>query len=542
MPVDLETLARLQELRQENASLRRQKQLRESYGINFYVPHSKQDKFHSVGDVTGRYCRTGNRGGKTVCGAAEDVSFCIGGRVFYRNSFDVLDGKKNVVRRHVGSQNHPLVGKGIPSWPVKGLLVVSDWDKAKEIFTNCEGSYETWGELFQLIPRDAIAKVHKSRGGHVDQIQIKRLTEFGGGESSLYVDTVESFKHGKLSQESSDWDFIHYDEPAPRPMFVANARGLTDRKGKFWFNCTPITEMWINDMFSPPNQHVVTAVPDGLGFNTVEGSSRYIITWSISDNPHMTPEAIADFASHLTREEKECRLHGLPLELAGLVYREFIYDMHVLCDVPSGWKDYHLPPVDYTHRVAWDVHGARVPQAIMLAATAPDGTIFIYDELFNEPLIRPNAELLGRKLEGRHVLDMLIDPRALIKNPVTGTADVLDEIENHELYFLPGSKDLTTYVSMTKELLGVRHVSTKLPVIFFSPRLGQTLFEFTHYVYDIEKNEPKDKDNHMMENLGRLVLNGLEYYPRQASRVAQKPYAIKDNVDRLMAQPGNLLK
>jgi hypothetical protein len=156
---DVEILSRLTELRRENERLRRAKALRESYGINFYVPHAKQDKFHSVGQKIGRYCRTGNRGGKTKCGAAEDVSWCIGGRVFYRNSFDVLDGKRNVIRRHVGEQDHVLVTKGIPQYPVKGLLVVADWDKAKEIFTNRDGSYETWGELFQLIPRDALGKV-----------------------------------------------------------------------------------------------------------------------------------------------------------------------------------------------------------------------------------------------------------------------------------------------------------------------------------------------------------------------------------------------
>jgi hypothetical protein len=49
---DVEILSRLTELRRENERLRRlQEALRESYGINFYVPHAKQDKFHSVGQT-----------------------------------------------------------------------------------------------------------------------------------------------------------------------------------------------------------------------------------------------------------------------------------------------------------------------------------------------------------------------------------------------------------------------------------------------------------------------------------------------------------
>lgn len=534
---DIATLARLEELRQENASLRRAKALRESYGLNFYVPHAKQDKFHSVGDKTGRYCRTGNRGGKTKCGAAEDVSWCIGGRLFYRNSFDVVDGKRNVVRHHVGTQNHELVTKGIPTHPVKGLLVVADWDKAKEIFTSREGSYENWGELFQLIPRDALGKVHVSRGGHIDQINIRRLTEFGGGESTLYLDTVESYKHSKMSQESSDHDFIHVDEPCPRPMFVANARGLVDRHGKYWFNCTPIDEMWINDMFAPPGQHVVKEASDGLSFG-----SKFIITWTIYDNPYNTLEAIAEFEAMLTREEKACRLGGLPLALAGLVYKEFIYDLHVLADIPTEWKDYHNPPLNYTIRVAWDVHGARLPQAVMLTATAPTGDVFVYDEMFYEPLIGPNAEALKRKLEGRFVADHIIDPRALIKNPVTNTADVLEAIEAQDMYFDPGSKDINAGISATKVKLLERNVVSKLPTIWFSPNCAETLFEFTHYVYDTEKNEPKDKDDHMMENLRRLVLNGLEYVEPPKRTIVKQPFVIHNNVDLQMAEPGDLSK
>src|SRR4029077_17851335 len=313
----VEAIAKLNELRADREKLRRAKLLRQSYGLDFYRPHWKQDKFHAAGHKTGRYARTGNRGGKTKCGAAEDVAWLIGGRTWYRNSFDVFDGEWNVVRRHVGSQNHELVTKGIPPHPVKGLLVVNDWDKATEIFTNRAGSYENWGELFKLIPTDALGKPHVSRGGHIDQIPVKRLTEFGGGESVLYVDTVESYKHANMSAESSYWDFFHLYEPCPRPMFVAHKRGLVDRNGKFWVNCTPLSEMWINDEFVPPDRHVVEAAPEGLDWG-----SRFMITWSIYDNPYNGREAIAEFEEGLTREEKECRLHGLPLNMAGLIYKE----------------------------------------------------------------------------------------------------------------------------------------------------------------------------------------------------------------------------
>lgn len=538
MSLDLELAEEITALRAKNERLRRAKLLEQAYGINFYEPHFKQDRFHLAGDSVGRYCRTGNRGGKTKCGAAEDVAWALGGRLWYRNSFDVLDGEGKVVRRHIGTHDHPFVTLGIPSYPVKILLLVQDWEKANEIFTNNEGGYESWGDLFQLIPFEAIAGIHKSRGGHIDRINIKRLTEFGGGESVLTLDTVESYKHAKMSAESGDFDAIHVDEPCPRGMFIAHKRGLVDRNGKFWINCTPLDEMWINDEFTPPSQSAVQEAPRGLVFNKLKdgGGSRFMITWSIRDNPHNSPEAIAEFEAGLTREERACRIDGLPLAFAGLVYKEFVYDMHVLCDVPIKWQDYHLPPMDYTIRVAWDVH-QRIPQAVLKVATAPNGDAFFYEEYFDESLIGPNAERLRKSVAGRFVADYLIDPFAVVPSAVTGES-VLDELMDYELYFDKASKDLTTGISKVRERLLERKTvrDTVTPTIYFSPRLVQTLYEFTHYVYDTDKNQPKDKDNHMMENLYRLILNGLEYIPPPADPVPSKPFVIHDNMDLAMTR------
>jgi hypothetical protein len=86
----------LASLRKQVAQRRRIRDLKEAYGLNFYEPHKKQDLFHSNGHVTGRYCRFGNRTGKTKCGAVEDVSWLVGGRLFYRESFDIVDGQRNV--------------------------------------------------------------------------------------------------------------------------------------------------------------------------------------------------------------------------------------------------------------------------------------------------------------------------------------------------------------------------------------------------------------------------------------------------------------
>lgn len=531
-------LATAERLRDEVAKLKRQVQLKTAYGLHFYRPHWKQHLFH-INTATGRYMRFGNRGGKSEGGISETLSFCLGYRPWYCCPFDIIgtekvisaDGEEHyepVVReRHEGGKGHPYVTVGIPRRPVKVLLLVVDWDMAKKVFTNRTDDPKTCGKIFKLLPHEAIPEkgIHLSRGGHIDQIQIKRPAEFGGGTSTLTIDTIESWKHNRLGGESADWDAIHVDEPCPEDMFKSYARGLMDRMGRYWFNCTPLDQPWINEEFTPPGRQISTFADQGHQFDKAKNVTRYIITGSIFDNPHMKKAGIDEFMSTLTREEIACRIHGLPYDMAGAVYKEFIYDVHVLCDIPKGWKSYTEPPAHYTIRVAWDVH-LRLPQALLFVATAPNGVAFVYDEMFFDSLIQANIDELKNRLtrykknaQGQqvpyrlNVCDQLIDPSACVNDPRDGSC-ILNDIMEADLYFQKASKDKTLGISRVRERLMERMPSTTpsaLPTICFAPHLRETLFEFTHYVYDLDKNEPKDKDDHMMENLYRLVLNGLEY-------------------------------
>lgn len=537
--LDLNAYQESQRLRKIRDALIRERQLKQAYGLDHYRPHLKQHRFHAEGTCSGRYCRFANRTGKTVCGAAEDVSWLLGERSFYKHSFDIkgrrqlLNGEWEtyVAERHIGSSTHPLITLGIPQRPVKGLLIVSDWDKAKEIFTNRQGSYENQGELFQLIPHEALGKPHVSRGGHIDMIPVKRKPEHGGGESLLFIDTVESWKHSALAGESSDHDFVHYDEPPPHDMFLANVRGLTDRHGKFWVNATPIIEQWVNDEFCPPDRSNVKVADLGIRFKkTAKAGDRFIITATIFENPYLSDEGRNEFEATLTEEQKECRLQGLPLNLAGLIYKEFIYDSHVLREAPQGWPELWLPPMDYCHRVAWDVHDA-IPQAILFMATAPTEEAFIYDELFFDRDIKPNAELVWEKLEGRHVADRIIDPRAIIESPVDGTS-ILDKLDEYGLYFEPGSKDMSGGITATRERFRERSVKNGKPTLYITDNCTRLKWELMRYAYNPKTQKPSDKDDHLVENLRRLILNGTQYIAPSGEFSPRKPTKIGHAEDR----------
>ena len=119
--------------------LRRLRELKKSYGIYAYSPSPKQKLFHAAAHHKHRYLRTGNRFGKSTCGSAEDCSFALGARLW-------LD------------KDDPMRHLGIPRRATKGVILVADWDKAREIFTSPET-----GKLMAMLPKDRIEACIKNQ-------------------------------------------------------------------------------------------------------------------------------------------------------------------------------------------------------------------------------------------------------------------------------------------------------------------------------------------------------------------------------------------
>jgi hypothetical protein len=296
-----------------------------------------------------------------------------------------------------------------------------------------------------------------------------------------------------MGSESSDWDFVHVDEPCPEDMFKACARGLVDRQGKTWFTLTSIDAVWITDMFEPSDPKDVQ--PD-----------RWFREGTTYENPHLTPAGIKAFESLLTDDEKQCRLLGKPMELSGLVYKEFRYDTHVFKHVPFGWKGYDDPPPEYVIYTAIDTH-PRVPHAVLFIAVGPSGLPIVYDELFIHTSATELCSLIRRKLSARRFAPVKCEPAAWIEDPETGRS-LATAFAEGGLVVWKASKGKTHGILTLKGLFNKRD-----PLgLMFCPTVHRTLWEIRRYCYDPKTNEPVDKDDHMMENLYRLMINNPEWY------------------------------
>lgn len=492
--IELAKARRLQMLRE------RIKQIEENNGMACYKPHSKQDLFHRAGKFPRRYLRTGNRFGKSTVGSAEDCAWAIGERIWYPKS-------------------DPARYEGIPKRAVKGLIIVQDWDKAEEIFTSqTQGAGK--GKLFKMLPSESVVSVDKNQAGNVCRIVVKSVH---GGMSELNLDTIKSFKANPMGQESSDWDFIHVDEPCPEEMWTAVSRGLIDREGSAWFTCTPIIEVWINDLFYPRGQAKRTfenAIVSADG-------NYWALTGSMHDNPTLTTKSKQLFISTLSAEERAARVDGKPRALAGQIFNDYDEDKHQYRGVPVGWDDHDKPSKEWTIRVAIDTHGSmNSNQAVLMVATGPLGHSYFFAEVYERLDIPTIADLILLKLDGRDIYQAPLEPGAFIEHPSTGRR-LADDFLEAGIPVELGSKDLDGGISKVQEGLKLVDPKTGEPMWRFSPTLTEFHDEIDRYVWT-SKGRPYDKRDHMMENFRRLVMTGLTWVPNvdRSARGVVKPVRV----------------
>lgn len=450
------------------------------FGLPFYKPHPKQLAFH-LADSKFRAVFAGNRFGKSQCGVAEDCSWIIGERTFL-------------------PPEHPGRRLGIPQRPVKGLIISADWDKSEEIFTCESNDPHLKGKIWKNLPRSFARRITRNSSGKVDRI------EFHNG-SVLCFDTVKSFQNNPLGSESSDWDFIHVDEPIPQDMWKACSRGLIDRNGRAWFTLTNLEQPWIYDMFFP-NSRSKNAKREVLQYNKSGGLQKWAIIGSIYDNPFLSREAIESFEAELTEDEKACRLNGIAMHLSGLVYKEFQYERHVLTQLPDGWRANYIPPANYTLHYAIDTH-PRKPHEVLFLAVSPAGRLFFFYEIFQACLIPELADqvLSIRKLFTNVGLE-LCEPGAWEANPVDGMT-MGDKLIEQGLWGLQcAPKDLKSGVLACKKAL-------KEPdLCYFSPDLCNFHGEIMKYGWNTKSeklDKPADVNDHAMECFYRLILSDPQY-------------------------------
>jgi hypothetical protein len=302
--------------------------------------HAGQEAFH-VCSKRIRFVFAGNRGGKSTGGCVEFIWHNAGTHPFQK-----------------------------VKTPIKSAIVVPD-------FSN---------HAIKILEPKLIEWAGKLNGGaiikDVDRNQagaISRIYWTSGSVTDVY-----SWDQDPMVFEGTDYDLVWFDEPPPRTIWVAMWRSCTDRGGRMYLTGTPLNCDWL---FTE--------------FQKIRDSNNHSLMWyvifdqwanakNIGEGDEVTGrQRLEEFASLYDEEEKKARVHGMFVQMSGMIFKAWSHEKHLIpeFDIPHSW-----PIIE-----SIDPHPQK-PWAIVWVALAPNGSKILLSSMYAGETIDEIADaiLMGR--------------------------------------------------------------------------------------------------------------------------------------------------
>jgi phage terminase large subunit-like protein len=293
-----------------------------------YKPYAKQIEFHSAGADEGvheRLLMAGNQLGKTVAGAFE-AAMHLTGR--YPDWWDgVMFAKETTA--WAGS----VTGQGTRD-TVQRLLL---------------GQVGSWGT--GSIPKADIVDIKRASGGTPDLVESITVRHVSGGTSRI---TLKTYDQGRERWQGETLNFVWFDEEPPLDIYVEGKTRTNATSGIVWLTFTPLLGM--------------SDVVKRFLIEKVAGTR--VITMTIEDAEHYTPEQRKAIIAGYPAHEREARAKGIPTLGSG---RIFPIDEDLLKEdqprIPKHWK--RIAGLDF----GWDHPTATV----WIAHDVDTDTVHLYD-------------------------------------------------------------------------------------------------------------------------------------------------------------------
>lgn len=286
--------------------------------LRHYKPYSKQREFHAAGLLhRERLFMAGNQLGKTLAGAAEAAMHLTG------EYPDWWEGKRftRPVVLIAGSESGELTRDGVQR------LLVGPPDREEE-----------WGTGF--IPKRCIAARTRRTGvsNALDTVTVKHAS---GGLSTLYL---KSYDQGRTKWQANTVDFVWFDEEPPEDVYFEGITRTNATKGSVMVTFTPL-----KGMSAVVARYLLEDSPD-----------RIVVTMTIEDAEHYTPEERQKIIDSYPAHEREARTKGIPTMGSGLIFPVLEENIVIdpfeiprhwvqICGIDFGWDH----PTAAAH-LAWD--------------------------------------------------------------------------------------------------------------------------------------------------------------------------------------------
>ena len=230
-------------------------------------------------------------------------------------------------------------------------------------------------------------------------------------------------------------------------------------------------------------------------------------TASIWDNPHLSKKAIAAFLANLTSDEREAREHGKFTHLSGLVYKGIKRGVHIVD--PFDW-DPSWPVWE-----AIDPH-PRKEHAVIWVGVAPNGELYIIDDLWIQCGIEELAEMIKEKRSRGHyrVVRTLIDTSS--ESP-DGTRDMTPRkmLSLNGIHTSLASKfaQKAKSIRAVQELLILKqdNLGDLRPNLYTFSTCHRVIYEWFHYVWKDDGEEPKKVHDDTMDCLRYIIIDGPRF-------------------------------
>lgn len=303
-----ERLAKLEEL----------KKLRSQYRILTYAPYPKQQAFHHL-RTRERALFGANRSGKTFSAGMEVAMHLTG---FYPDWWKGVRFQ-NAVRWGIGSETGDLLKKG----PQRILY----------------GPMEAIGT--GTIPKDLLVVPPKmSRGipDGIDTLQVRHCTD-GKPDGTLSAAVFMSYADGRAKWASDEWDGAWLDEEPDLEIYTEGLTRTNTSMGPVLLTFTPLRG--VSDVVQRFLEHK---------------SGTSMVSMTLDDALHFTPEQRVAIADSYPDHEKEARTRGLPMLGEGKIFKhpENLVRVEAF-DIPKHWAvigglDFGVDHPFAAVKLAWD--------------------------------------------------------------------------------------------------------------------------------------------------------------------------------------------
>lgn len=298
-------------------SLERERQRRRRINLlRSYEPYPKQLDFHAS-QKRERLFMAGNQLGKTVAGAAEAAMHLTG------RYPDWWVGKRfdRPITMMAGSESYELTRDG-----VQRLLIGPPMTE------------EEWGTGY--IPGNAIIDTTRRSGvsGALDTVTVRHVS---GGASTLLL---KAYEQGRGKWQANTVEFVWFDEEPPEDVYFEGITRTNATQGSIAVTFTPLKGM----------SAVVAR------YLLEQSEDREVISMTIDDALHYTPEERAKIIASYPAHEREARTKGIPTMGSGLIFPVLEEEIIISpIDIPKIWPQINGLDFGYDHpfaavNIAWD--------------------------------------------------------------------------------------------------------------------------------------------------------------------------------------------